>query len=297
MNDTLREYLDVFCICYIDDILIYSCTLKEHKEQVRKVLQKLKEAGLFIKPEKCEFSITKTTFLGFIISEEGLEIDPEKMNTVLNWEAPKSVKDIQYFLGFANFYCRFIHRYSHLCQPLFNLLHKDVPFMWDPACEQVFEALKKAFTSAPVLRHFDPDLETLVKTDASDYMTSGILSQKHPENGKLVLYPVAFISEKMTPAECNYGIGDKELLAIINALEKWHIYLHLLPQLFTILTDHHNLQTFTTKALLSRCQARWAQEIAQYDFKILFRPGKDNGKADALTRRSRDLPEEGDDRA
>jgi len=94
MNDTLRESLDIFCICYIDDILIYSRTLKEHRQQVRKVLQKLKEAGLFIKPEKCEFSAQKTTFLGFIISEEGLEMDPEKVNAVLNWETPKSVKDI-----------------------------------------------------------------------------------------------------------------------------------------------------------------------------------------------------------
>jgi len=172
-----------------------------------------------------------------------------------------------------------------------------VPFVWNAACKQVFDSLTKAFTSAPILSHCDPELETLVETDASDYVTFGILSQKHLENNKLVLHSVAFISEKMTPAECNYGIGDKELLAIINTLEKWHIYLHQLPRPFTILTDHHNLQTFTTKALLSRQQARWAQEIAQYDFKILFRPGKDNGKADALTRRSGDLPEEGDDRA
>jgi len=172
-----------------------------------------------------------------------------------------------------------------------------VPFVWDAACEQVFDSLKKAFISGPILHHFDPELETLVETDASDYVTSGILSQKHLENNKLVLHPVVFISEKMTPAECNYGIGDKKLVAIINALEKWHIYLHQLPRPLTILTAHHNLQTFTTKALLSRRQARWAQEIAQYDFKILFHPGKDNGKADALTRRSEDLPKEGDDHA
>ena len=104
------------------------------------------------------------------------------------------------------------------------------------------------------------------------------------------------MSEKMTPAECNYRIGDKELLAIIMALEKWHIYLHQLPHTFTILTDYHNLQTFTTKALLSCRQARWAQELAQYDFKIIFRPRSLNGKADALTRQSGDLPEEGDGR-
>jgi len=296
VNDTLREFLDQFCVCYIDDILIYLKTAKEHREHVRKVLQKLKEAGLFIQPEKCEFSVQKTAFLGFLISENGIEMDPEKVNAVLAWETPKTVKDVQCFLGFANFYRRFIWKYSALCQSLFNLLRKVVPFVWDSSCEDVFRKLKDAFTSAPILRHFDPDLQTIVETDASDYVTSGILSQKHLENGKLVLHPVAFISEKMSSAECNYGIGDKELLAIIKALNKWHIYLHQLPQPFTIITDHHNLQNFTTKTLLSRRQARWAQELAQYNFKIIFRPGAQNGKADALTRRSGDLPGEGDER-
>ena len=134
------------------------------------------------------------------------------------------------------------------------------PFLWSLECEKVFNQLKTAFTTAPVLRHFDPDLETILECDTSDYVISGILSQKHPnpDTGKMTLHPIAFISEKMSPAECNYGIGDKELLAIVVALEKWHIYLHQLPHTFTIMTDHHNLQTFSTKALLSRRQARWA---------------------------------------
>jgi len=178
-------------------------------------------------------------------------MDPEKVNAVLNWEIPKTVKDVQDFLGFTNFYRRFIWKYSALCQPLFNLLRKDVFFILNSSCEDVFRKLKDTFTSAPILRHFDRDLQTIVETDASDYVTSGILSQKHLENGKLVLHPIAFISEKMSPAECNYGIGDKELLAIIKALDKWHMYLHQLPQSFTIITDYHNLQNFTTKTLLS----------------------------------------------
>src|SRR5919202_2746496 len=159
--------------------------------------------------------------------------------------------------------------------------------------------LKEAFSSAPILKHFDPTLETILETDASDYVTSGILSQRHPDPDnpeKTILHPVAFFSEKMSPAECNYGIGDKELLAIINALEKWHIYLHALPRPFLVLTDHHNLQTFRTKQLLIRRQACWAGFLTQYDFVIQLRPGKANGKADALTRRSRDLPREGDSR-
>jgi hypothetical protein len=151
VNDTLREYLNQFCVCYIDDILIYSRTLKEHRQQVRKVLTKLKEAGLFIKSEKCEFSVQKTAFLGFIISEHGIEMNSKKVKAVLEWETPKNVKDVQCFLGFANFYRRFIEKYSFLCQPLFNLLRKDTLFNWDPACEEVFNKLKKAFTSAPIL--------------------------------------------------------------------------------------------------------------------------------------------------
>ena len=126
-----------------------------------------------------------------------------------------------------------------------------------------------AFTSVPILRHFGPDLETILECNASDYIVSSILSQKHPhhdpnttERTWFTLHPVAFISEKMSQVECNYGIDDKELLAIVVALEKWYIYLHQLPHTFTIMTDHHNLQTFSTKALLSRRQVRWAQELA-----------------------------------
>ena len=137
----------------------------------------------------------------------------------------------------------------------------------------------------------------ILETDASHYVVSGILSQKHLEIGKLVLHPVAYLSEKMSPAECNYGIADKELLAIVACLEKCHIYLHSLPKAFTISTNHHNLQTFNTKALLNRWQARWAGTLAQYDFIIPFRPGIRKGEADAPTRRSGDLPNEGDERA
>ena len=116
----------------------------------------------------------------------------------------------------------------------------------------VFYQLKESFCIASILKHFDPTLETIIETDVSDYVVSGILSQKHLENGKPVLHPVAYLSEKMSPTECNYGIGDKELLSIVVSLEKWHIYLHTLPKAFTIYTDHHNLQTFNTKALLNR---------------------------------------------
>ena len=133
VNDTLREYLDIFCVCYLDDILIYTTpdpystpkeTLKKHRKQVRLVLRKLQEAGLFVKPEKCEFETRKTTFLCFVISPEGIEMDPEKVSAVKDWETPACIRDVQCFLGFANFYRRFIAGFSRICTPLFNLLRK-----------------------------------------------------------------------------------------------------------------------------------------------------------------------------
>jgi hypothetical protein len=181
---------------------------------------------------------------------------------------------------------------------LFELLRKDSAFNWTEAHQKVFDELKEAFCSAPILKHFNPELETILETDSSDFAAAAVLSQKHPDpiTENSVLHPVAYYSRKLTPAECNYGIGDKELLAIILAFEEWRIYIHGLGVPVVVLTDHNNLQTFLTKKLLNRRQARWALQLAEYNFKIVYRPGKQNGKADALTRRSGDLPEEGDGR-
>ena len=160
----------------------------------------------------------------------------------------------------------------------------------------MFDELKSRFYSTPVLKYFDLTLETILETDASDYVVSGILPQRYPDPAKSesygTLHPVAYLSEKMSTAKCNYGIGDTELLTIIACLEKWHMYLHGVP--FLIYTDHHNQQNFGTKAHLNRRQARGVGLLAQYRFQIQFRLGKANGKADALTRRSGDLPKEGD---
>ena len=162
----------------------------------------------------------------------------------------------------------------------------------------MFTKLKARFWSAPILKPLDPALETHLEMDATDYVVSSILSQRHPDlttlDGRGTFHPVAFLSAKMYPTECNYGIGDKELLAIIACLEKWYMYLHGVPLLIN--TDHYNLQNFVTKALLNRQQARWAGLLAQHEFNIHFRPRKANGKADALTRRSGDPPKKRDNR-
>ena len=175
--------------------------------------------------------------------------------------------------------------------PLTRLTKKETPWEWTSECQKAFDTLRMAFTSELILIHFDPEKEIVVETDASDYVSAGILSQ-YDDNG--ILRPVAYFSRKHTPAECNYEIFDKELLAIVKAFENWRPELEGSAYPIDVVTDHKNLEYFTTTKLLSRRQARWAEFLSRFNFKIRYRPGKQGGKPDALTRRTADLPIEGD---
>ena len=192
-------------------------TRKQHREHVRKVLQKLQDAGLQLDIDKCEFEVQSTKYLGFIIEAgQGLRMDPAKIQAIINWKAPTSAKGVLGFLGFANFYRRFIKDFSRITAPLYRLTKKDVAFNWSKDACKAFEWLKQAFIEAPILAQFDPDHETVLETDSSGYCSGGVLSQ-YKEG---VLRPIAFYSKKHAPAECNYPIHDKELLAIIRCLEE-----------------------------------------------------------------------------
>ena len=218
INHALRGLLDNFCTAYMDDILIYSETLGEHRQHVQTVLKRLREHGLQVDISKCEFETTKVTYLGLIVSTKGICMDPKKVACVQEWPTPHSVRDVQGFIGFANFYRRFIPEFSRLAAPLTHLTKKEVPFIWDASCENSFQSIKRAFKDGTMLAHFDPRKQTILETDASDYVTAAILSQYDDKN---ILRPVAFMSKKMLPTECNYEIFDKELLAIVNAFETW----------------------------------------------------------------------------
>ena len=283
----LREYLDIFCTAYIDDILIYSNSLKEHKDHVRKVLMALQKAGLQLDISKCEFHVTETIYLGLTISKDGIRMDPKKIETIQNWNTPENLKDVQAFIGFANFYRRFVKGFSRIAGPLTAMSKKKIPFVWTDDCAKAFEDLKAMFTSDLVLLHFDPDKESVVETDSSDYVNAGVLSQ-YDDDG--VLRPVAFFSRPLSPAECNYEIYDKELLAIIRAFEEWRPELQGAAYPVKVITDHKNLEYFTTTKQLSRRQARWAEYLSRFDFKITYRPGKLGGKPDALTNRATPHP-------
>ena len=283
MNDIFRQYLDHFVVIYLDDILVFSSSLEEHTRQVRLVLAKLREHGLYAKSEKCEFDRTSIEFLGYIISPTGIKMDMKKVTVIREWATPTRVKDVQSFLGFANFYRRFIKGFSTLAKPLIALTCKGTPFLWTMAAQKSFEALKQAFSTAPVLLHADPRKPFQVETDASDFAIGAILSQADDTN---IMHPVAYYSRKFTPAEINYPIYDKELAAIIAAFEEWRPYLAGAQHRIQVVSDHKNLVYFSTTRTLNRRQARWSSFLADYDFEIIFRPGAQHGKADALSRRA-----------
>ena len=292
INKTLHPYLDIFCTAYIDDVLVFSDDLTSHRKHVELVLQALMDAGLQCDIKKCEFEVTEVGYLGMIISTSGVKMDTAKVEAITKWKEPENVKDVQGFLGFANFYRRFIKGFSRIVQPMVNLTKKDSKWNWSDACQTGFDKLKVAFTTAPVLAHFDPTKQIYVETDASDYVSSGILSQKGNDG---VLHPVAFMSKKHSPTECNYEIYDKELLAIVRCFEDWRAELQGASHSIVVLTDHRNLETFMTTRQLSRRQVRWSEFLSQFSFGLKWRQGKEGKKPDSLTRRSQDLPQDESD--
>ncbi len=281
VNDLFMDYLDLFLSIYLDDILIYSQNELEHQEQVKKVLDRLRQAGLQVDIKKCEFHVTRTKYLGYVISTEGIEVDQEKIEVIRHWQAPTTVKGVQSFLGSCNYYRRFIKNYSRIAKPLNRLTRKEVPFVFDAECLRAFNTLRERLMSAPILIHFDPAKETRIETDASDGVIAGVLLQKHTDG---LWHPIAFFSKTMAPAECHYPIHDKEMLAIVRALQEWRVELMGAQSRFDILTDHRALEYFMTKKQLNSRQANWSEILSQYHFLIQYRPGKLNNLADALTR-------------
>ena len=281
ITDVLREYMDVICVIYLDDILIFSENEEEHTKHIKQIFARLQEAKLYAKLSKCQFSVKKTEFLGYIIEPGGITTDPRKVQTIVEWDTPRNIKDVQSFLRFANFYRGFIKEYSKIVELLTNLTHKDKKFMWNPEAQRAFEELKQRFTESPILAFFDPEREVVIETDASDHTIASVISQPD-DQGRL--RPLAFYSKKLGPAECNYQIYEKELLAIVTALKEWCQYVEGNKRTVKVITDHRNLEYFQTVKLNNRRQARWSMELQELDFKIQFRPGKQGGKPDALTR-------------
>ena len=278
MNHVLHEYLDVFCVVYLDDILVYSRSWQEHKEHLQKIFQVLKEQKLYVSDKKCSLGCTRVEFLGHEISAAGIGVLQDKIQVIKDWPIPRNLKELRSFLGLANYYRKFIKDFSSKALPLTSLLKKAAEWRWTEEATAAMDSLKKALSAAPVLLIPDPSKKFELTTDASDYAVGAILTQDQG-NGQ---QPVAYESRKLNPAELNYATHEKELLAIVHALRVWRHYLD--AQDFVIHTDHAPLRYLQTQPQLSKRQARWMELLQEFKFEIKYRPGRDNVVADALSR-------------
>jgi hypothetical protein len=222
IHKIFRDLLDRGMVIFLDDILIYSKSAKEHERLLREVFTRLRDNQLFCKDSKCELWRTEVTFLGHVINKHGVSMEASKIEAVNLWLRPNDPSDIRAFLGLAGFYRRFIHRFSQIAAPMTDLLVKGANFEWLDRHEHAFQSLKVALTHAPILRPFDHDSPCTLDLDASDFAVGGVLLQATGPND---LRPVAFESKRLDRAERNYSAHDREQLALMHATHKWRHYL------------------------------------------------------------------------
>uniref|UniRef100_A0A803SSG0 ribonuclease H n=1 Tax=Anolis carolinensis TaxID=28377 RepID=A0A803SSG0_ANOCA len=293
INEILHPLLYRGVFIFLDDILIVTEDKEKHVKLVREVLQRLREAKLYAKLSKCEFNKTQIDFLGYRISPEGLAMDPAKVSDVKEWGVPQTRRQLQSFLGFANFYRSFIKGFAQITAPLTELLKTKgkgetakvkapgAKLSWTPECQKAFETLKECFTEGPILKHPDIRSPFIIHCDASDCAYGAVLLQKD-QNGNLK--PCGYLSRKFSETEKCWPIWEKEALAILKALECWRHFLEGSGIPFEIWSDHKNLQYLKSPRKLSPKQIRWAQYFSRFDFQLKFFQGKQNVLADALSR-------------
>ena len=259
MNEMLKPYLDKFAFIYLDDCMIYSKSAEEHLEHVRLVLELFDQHNFKVKLTKCNFATRTTKFLGYIVSDEGIAADPAKVQAVVNWPIPASVTEVRRFMGFCNFYRRFIRNFSELAAPLTELTSSVRVFPDKLPVEAVdaMSRLKQALVSTPVLviPKTGPDATFELYSDASIVAVGAVLEQGG--------HPVCYESRKLNAAEKNYPVHELEMLGVVHALRTFRHYLEGCKQ-FRLYTDHHSLQFFFKQKELSRRQAGWAEVLADF---------------------------------
>jgi len=277
MNRVFQPYLDKFVVVFIDDILVYSNSFEEHEEHLRQTLQTLRDHQLYAKLSKCEIWLKRVTFLGHVISTEGVFVDPQKVEAVLKWERPTLITEIRSFLGLAGYYRIFIEGFSLIATPLTQLTRKNKKWVWSEECEKSFQELKRRLTTAPMLTLPSGTEGFVVYSDASGKGLGCVLKQ----HGKVI----AYASRQLKTHEVNYLVHDLELAAVVFALRIWRHYLY--GSQTQIFTDHKSLKYLMSQKELNMQQKRWIELIKDYDCTIKYHPGKANVVADALSRKNK----------
>ncbi|PNF31840.1 hypothetical protein B7P43_G08901 [Cryptotermes secundus] len=278
MNSILRDSIGDRCFVYVDDVLILGETLPEHHAKLREVFEQFRKFNVKIEPDKCEFLRPELTYLGHVISKEGVKPDPKKIEAVVRFPAPEKQKDVKAFLGLTGYYRKFIPHYSTIAKPLTTLLTKETPWKWNSEEQESFDLLKAKLVEFPILQYPDFQQPFLLTTDASGYGLGAVLSQGAVGKDK----PIAYASRTLNSAELNYSTVEKECLAIVWACKHFRPY--LLGRKFQILTDHRGLTwIFRVKDPSSRL-LRWKLLLEEFDYEIKYKPGKQNTNADSLSR-------------
>ncbi|WVZ97827.1 hypothetical protein U9M48_043337, partial [Paspalum notatum var. saurae] len=275
MNEVLRPFVGLFVVVYFDDILIYSRTMEEHLEHLSVVFDALRTARLFGNMEKCTFCTQRVSFLGYVVTPQGIEVDSSKIDAIRDWPTPTTVTQIWSFLGLAGFYRRFVCDFSSIAAPLHELTKKGVPFAWGDSQAVAFNTLKDKLKHAPLLQLPDFNKVFELECDASGIGLGAVLLQE----GK----PVAYFSEKLSGASLKYSTYDKELYALVRTLQTWQHYLW--HREFIIHSDHEALKHIRTQTNLNRRHANLVEFIESFPYIIKHKNGKENVIADALSRR------------
>ena len=267
------------CLVYLDDVIVTGKTFSEHLLRLKEVFDRLREAKLKLKPSKCAFCKSKVTFLGHIVSTEGVITDPGKVDKVKHWPQPTSRKEVQQFLGLANYYRRFVKDFATIARPLHKLTEKTAKFQWTEQCQAAFEKLRNLLTTAPVLAFPDYDRPFILDTDASDTGLGAVLSQVDCEGKEHV---IAYASRTLSKAERAYCVTRKELLAVVTFVHQFRPY--LIGRKFTLRTDHGSLTWLSNFKHPEGQMARWLEKLQEYNFEIIHRRGRQHQNADSLSR-------------
>lgn len=282
MNTVLRGLQGSKCFVYLDDIVLYGDTLDQHNERLIEVLSRLKKNNLKVQIDKCEFLRKEVSYLGHIITENGVRMDPKKMEAVDNLNIPKNPKEVKSLMGMMGYYRRFIKNFGIISAPINNLLKKTTVFKWSEECDKAFNTLKQKLTEDITLKYPDFDKQFILTTDASSYGIGAVLSQLD-DNG--FEKPILFLSRQLNKAEKNYSTTEQECLAIVWAVKNCRHY--LLGRKFIIKTDHQPLTwLFNVNDPGSRL-VRWRLKLEEYDYEIQYKKGKTNVVADELSRNVR----------
>lgn len=267
-----------FVVVYLDDLLVCTPDFETHCVMVKEVFKRLKNAGLKINEEKCEFGCTEVRYLGYLVNQDGMCADPERVSSVLDFPSPHNVKTLRSFLGMAGWYRRFIKDFSTLVSPLTQLLKKNIRWEWGQSQEAAFKEIKRLLTSTPILARPDFSLPFTLCTDASNVGLGAVLTQI--QNGEERV--IAYSSRTLSSAEQNYSVTERECLAVLWGITKYRHYLE--GYKFTVVTDHASLRWLLNLKDPTGRLARWALQLQQYDFAITYRKGSSNVVADALSR-------------